>query len=340
MPANPRWKKRPEGSNWGDFGPDDQRGRINLLTPERTKRAAQEIREGLSFVLSLPLTLPGKQVLNTRRKPPAFHGVDREGHVSFDFPLQQLNPLHTDVNCDDAVTLYLQYSTQWDSLCHMGSMFDANGDGKEERVYYNGWSVRDPKTDKPVYGDVGAYALGIEHMAESGVQGRGVMIDLHAHYGDERRAVNYDDLMRILEQDKVVVEEGDMLCLHTGLGQMIMDMHGDPQPKVRTSCAVLDSSDKRLLKWVSDTGLAIIAADNLAVEQSTQLPRKMHERGPVLPLHELCLFKLGIHLGELWYLSELARWLREHKRSRFFLTAPPLRLPGAVGSPATPVATV
>ena len=62
--------------------------------------------------------------------------------------------------------------------------------------------------------------------------------------------------------------------------------------------------------------------------------------GPVLPLHELCLFKLGIHLGELWYLSELARWLRAHQRSRFFLTAPPLRLPGAAGSPATPVATV
>ena len=59
-----------------------------------------------------------------------------------------------------------------------------------------------------------------------------------------------------------------------------------------------------------------------------------------LPLHELCLFKLGIHLGELWYLSELAAHLRATGRSRFLLTAPPLRLPGAVGSPATPVATV
>ncbi|MFL6573781.1 MAG: cyclase family protein, partial [Burkholderiales bacterium] len=40
------------------------------------------------------------------------------------------------------------------------------------------------------------------------------------------------------------------------------------------------------------------------------------------------------------YLSDLARWLRSHRRSRFLLTAPPLRLPGAVGSPATPVGTV
>src|SRR5438067_894415 len=58
------------------------------------------------------------------------------------------------------------------------------------------------------------------------------------------------------------------------------------------------------------------------------------------PLHEHCLFKLGIMLGELWYLTELAAWLRQNHRSRFLLTAPPLRLPGAADSPVTPVATV
>ena len=63
-------------------------------------------------------------------------------------------------------------------------------------------------------------------------------------------------------------------------------------------------------------------------------------RQPRLPLHEHCLFKNGIHLGELWYLTELAAWLRAAGRHRFLLTAPPLRLPGAVGSPVTPVATV
>jgi len=60
----------------------------------------------------------------------------------------------------------------------------------------------------------------------------------------------------------------------------------------------------------------------------------------LLPIHHLCLFRLGVPLGELWYLHELAGWLREHQRSRFLLTAPPLRLPGAVGCPATPIATV
>jgi hypothetical protein len=60
----------------------------------------------------------------------------------------------------------------------------------------------------------------------------------------------------------------------------------------------------------------------------------------VVSLHAHCLFRIGINLGEMWYLTELADWLRAHGRSRFLLTAPPLRLPGAVGSLATPVATV
>jgi hypothetical protein len=60
----------------------------------------------------------------------------------------------------------------------------------------------------------------------------------------------------------------------------------------------------------------------------------------LMPLHEHCLFEHGIHLGGLRYLTELASWLREHRRSCFLLTAPPRRLPCAVGSPAAAVATV
>ena len=48
----------------------------------------------------------------------------------------------------------------------------------------------------------------------------------------------------------------------------------------------------------------------------------------------------GCYLGEMFYLTELADWLRANRRNRFLFTGPPLRLPGAVGSPATPVATV
>jgi hypothetical protein len=82
----------------------------------------------------------------------------------------------------------------------------------------------------------------------------------------------------------------------------------------------------------------VLIADNYAVEAH---PAIGHPGCcATLPLHEHCLFKLGVHLGEIWHLSELANWLRAHGRSRFLMTTPPLRLPGAVGSPATPVATV
>ncbi len=80
-------------------------------------------------------------------------------------------------------------------------------------------------------------------------------------------------------------------------------------------------------------------ADNYAVEGLLGKDRDP-SRHSFLPIHHLCLFKLGVPLGEMWYLDELAGWLRAHGRSRFLLTAPPLRLPGIVGSPLTPIATV
>ena len=81
-----------------------------------------------------------------------------------------------------------------------------------------------------------------------------------------------------------------------------------------------------------------IAADNFAVEGVPARPDA--EARSAEPLHELCIVKLGVHLGELWYLTELNDWLTSRGRTRFMLTAPPLRLPGAVGSPVTPIATV
>jgi len=56
---NPRWKQRPEGSNWGDFGPDDQIGRMNLLTPQARLRAIREVQHGLVLLTAPPLWLPG-----------------------------------------------------------------------------------------------------------------------------------------------------------------------------------------------------------------------------------------------------------------------------------------
>jgi len=349
MTANPRWKRRPAGSTWGDFGVDDQRGRLNLLTPKKVLEGIAEVKEGRVFCLSLPLDYPGGNKLNPRRHPPKLQPTLREGKPNMNIPLRLFDPHWTDIVSDDAVFLHLQYSTQWDSLAHVGQLFDVDGDGEAEMVYYNGYRAGEHVVgpvdysegrQPPAEGETGARALGVENMATSCIQGRAVMIDLEAHYGRERKVVGYEDLMDVLAKDKVVVEEGDMVCLRTGFAQLLLDMKKEPDEKVlHGACAALDGRDQRLLNWITRSGLVSLIADNYAVEAYPSRPCE-GDHCASLPLHEHCLFKLGVNLGEMFWLSELARWLREHKRNRFLLTAPPLRLPGAVGSPATPVATV
>lgn len=344
-----RWTVRPDGSNWGDFGPDDQIGRLNLITPERRKTAAAEVREGLAFCLSLPLDCPRHAELHPRRKPPEMGFFLRGEDPTLNYPMDRVLPGQTDVVCDDKAVISLQFSTQWDSLCHIGAQHDGHGDGVLTATYYNGFTandhVRGPVdyltggTAKP--GPYGAFALGIETMAETCLQTRGVMVDLFAHVGLDRVAVGYDQLMRILDADRVEVEPGDALALRTGFDRALLARYADPAaPFDQHRCSGLDGGDVRLQRWISDSGVVALFSDNEAVEllPTGHVPEGGH--GTQIPLHHLCLFKLGIPLGELFLLSDLADWLRGQGRSRFLFTAPPLRLPGAVGSPVTGVATV
>ncbi len=349
-----RWKQRPPGSTWGDWGDDDELGRINLLTPEKVLQGVREVRAGISFCLSLPLDFPGGTALNQRRYPPVLsptEDMDGNDGTFYNVPMRTMekygDPKYVDVWADDMVTLSLQYSTQWDSLAHVGAEFDADGDGIEEAVYYNGYRAGDdlvgPKSDAE--GDGGrhrcfAHHLGLENMAATGVQGRGVLVDLAHHLGHDWRGVDRKTLEEIMAADKVVVEPGDMLLLHTGFATEILKWNRDPDPvKIHTLCTYLDARDESLLEWITESQISALVADNYAVEGMVGKDRD-ESRHSFLPIHHLCLFRLGVPLGEMWYLHELATWLREHDRSRFLLTAPPLRLPGAVGSPLTPVATV
>jgi kynurenine formamidase len=315
--------RRPPGSNWGDYGDDDRIGRLNELTPERVLRAAAEIREGVRFCLSLPLDYPGGNVVFPFRSPPQRAVVERGAFLAQDFPFSHQREGATGVVNDDIVTLWTQYSTQWDALGHVGSHFDANGDGDAEVLYYNGHYP----------------AIDVDGMATAGLQGRGVLIDLQRAFGDAKVAVDADMLENVMREQRVIVEAGDVLTLRTDWTQRIVEMRGTPDKAVLNATgAGLDGRDPRILAWIAQSGVAAIVADNLAVEFYPPHPAETGE--PYLPLHDLCLFKLGINLGEMWYLRDLAEWLHAHARTRFFLTAPPLRLRGHVGSPVTPIATV
>src|SRR5262249_17420968 len=117
-----RWKRRPDGSNWGEFGDDDQLGSLNYIDAAAVLRAAREIREGRPFCLSLPLDYPGGRSLAPIRFPPTLKPTERDGTPVFNQQARFRTHMFCDVVCDDQVLMCTQYSTQWDSFAHVGSM--------------------------------------------------------------------------------------------------------------------------------------------------------------------------------------------------------------------------
>jgi len=80
-----RWKKRSDGTKWGDFGPDDQLGRLNLMTPERVRQGVAEVREGVAICLCLPLDYPGENILNPRCLPPVLRPALCKGRFNMNY---------------------------------------------------------------------------------------------------------------------------------------------------------------------------------------------------------------------------------------------------------------
>ena len=195
----------------------------------------------------------------------------------------------------------LQYSTQWDSLAHVGQLFDADGDGQPEIVFYNGYRAGEHIAGPVEYrageiieragGHLGATALAIDNMAAHGMQGRGVMIDLEAHFGRGE--------MRVMQADKVEVEAGDLVCLRTGYDRVILGMNKHPDPTVLKANpgAGLAGGDERLLNWITKSGLVALISDNVAVEAHPSRPCEGEDLCASLPLHAHCLFKLGVYLA-------------------------------------------
>lgn len=335
-----RYARRPEGSNWGDFGPDDQLGRLNMIGPDQVLKGIAEVKVGRTFCLSLPLDLPGGSALNASRLPPRIAPTVRDGKPRVNLSLLRDGQPSGDYMNDDQVAMTLQYSTQWDALCHVGAAFDADDDGIAEIVFYNGYRAGEDIVWQGEESGLGvAKRLGVEQMARHGLQGRAVFVDLLRAYGPERTWIGYDKLMAAMHDQGASLEPGDMLVFRTGYAERLVEMAGKPDVEALSrSGAELDGTDAALLEWISESGVSAIAADNYGVEN---YPAPLSGDSLTLtPLHQHCLVKLGIPLAELWYLKDLGEWLAANKRAHFLLTAPPLNLPGAAGSPVTPIATV
>src|SRR3546814_2486460 len=105
-----------------------------------------------------------------------------------------------------------------------------------------------------------------------------------------------------MKADGVVVEEGDMVCLHTGFGQMLVDGAGNPDPDRLNAFPALDGGDPDLQAWIRASGLSALIADHYAVEHITGLDRSNGGRRAQTSHHDPSLLTPRIHLDETLYL--------------------------------------
>ena len=290
---------------WGTFGPGDEIGTLNLITPDRVVGAASLVRTGEVINLSVPLD-------------------------AIDPPLYKREPLkHTifaaDRNTlDDRLDFFPQAASQWDGLRHV-------------RAREYGWwgGRRDEAELRP-----GAGPLGIERWVEHGVVGRGVVIDI-ARDLEERegaydpfveRSITPAMLDRAAQRQGVALEPGDMLCVRTGwMGRYLAHDRAGRERIGNTHAFIGLAADEDMARWLWNTHVTAIACDNPAIEVSPGDPKigSFHRRA--LPL-------LGLMLGELFDLDRIAERSAADGRWTFMFVSVPLYLRGGVGSPANAIA--
>jgi kynurenine formamidase len=315
----------PPGSAWGLFGADDQLGTLNFLSPEKTLAAAQAVRLGQAFSLDLRSDAISPSLAPTRE--PLQH------HIF------QRNAFHHDEWVDK---LYTQYGSQIDGLRHIGH---------PDHGFYNG---NDPQQFR-----AGTEPLGIHHFASAPMVGRGVLIDI-ARYMAEQLGTPIDHAsgqaipVSLVEEarqfQQVALEPGDIVLLRFGWLDYYRNQATD---KVRANL-VKDQYHPGLLQshdtvaWLWDNRISLIASDNFALERWPAVPespfftaeeRETGVHGPHAGImHRAILPLLGMSIGELWDIDQLAQACAGDGRYDFLLTVSPLPLVGGVGSPANATA--
>ena len=99
MATSSRWKRRPQGSTWGDFAADDQLGRQNLLTPAKIKHVVVEAGDGIALRLSPLLDEPGAKAFNPRRVLPVRRPALRNGKPNMSHVVARDDTLVIDSGC-------------------------------------------------------------------------------------------------------------------------------------------------------------------------------------------------------------------------------------------------
>lgn len=298
-------------SNWGRWGPEDELGTVNFLTAEVRVKAAALARTGRVFSLAIPFDESGPQPPFERRLNPRHvmlaTGTDLRAGV-------QPNQVDGWGYADDMITMALQAATQWDSLAH--AFYDYK--------MYNG-------RDCSLVNAEGASKNSIYELRDR-IVGRGVLLDVARFHGVEALPLDHritrDELDAVAEGQAVEVRSGDIVLIRTGNLGRARKAGGwdrftfDDEPGV-----TLDA-----LPWFHEHEIAAAATDTWAFEaipSGTSI---------WLPVHAVAIVHMGLLIGEIFDLDELAADCAADGIYEFLFVAPPLPFTRAVGSPVNPLA--
>ncbi|WGW11889.1 cyclase family protein [Saxibacter everestensis] len=305
--------------NWGRWGDDDVLGTLNFIDDAKRLEAARLVRTGEIHSLAQAFDTNGPQKGWRRRTNPVHTmtdtGADAENGTQ-GFP----NGMG---GADDVIAMPLQCSTQWDGLGHI---FDR---GKA-------WNGRRAGVTVTSDGDL---VTGIQTAAANLVS-RGVLLDLGrvlqgeigADYPElpDGFAITEAHLEAAIDRqgESARVGRGDILLIRTGQYARTRrdgwgDYAGGPAPGLSFTTA----------PWLHRTEVAAVATDTWGFEVR---PNEFDDA--FQPLHQVVIPNMGLFIGEMWNLESLAEACAAERRYDFLLSAPPLPITGAVGSPINPVA--
>lgn len=309
---------------WQPIG-EDRFGCLNLLTPERAAAAAQSVERGAVFALNWSMGLPD---------PPLFSRAAYRHTVTG----SDVSVGHDDV-LDNWNT---QSSSQWDGFRHI-----RNPAAREEEPgtgHFNGTPDEHH---------------GMDHWAQRGIVGRGVLADVgrwRESVGrplrqDESDPVTADDLLACLDAQGTELREGDVLLIRFGWIAWYLEQDGDVRSRIsdRTQMrtpGLHPGEDTARTLW--NRHVAAVGCDNPAVEvwppgfllteeeRPAVLgdPHRIHESF----VHTMLLPMLGLPLGEMFYLDDLAADCAVDGRYEFLFTSAPINLPQGVASPPNALA--
>lgn len=286
------------------FGPDDQAGASNLITPKKVLEAAALITEGNLYPLSrtydASMPLFGSRVFALRATGGVAGGPAGENDVIW--------------NDDFLSTEIGQVGTQFDGLGHIGIRTE------EGDRYYN------DVTGEDIHGHEGLAMLGIEHTKPFFT--RGVLVNLQAFKGEMLDAgyeVTVEDLTGALERQGVdpdSIGEGEVVLLHTGWGSL----WGEDNERFNAGAPGIGMDAAR---WLAEKRVAVVGSDTWPVEV---VPNPNPDLA--FPVHQELLARNGIFLHENVATERLA----DADVSEFVYSFSPMPIKGGTGAPGNALA--